>query len=152
MPVFKRILFPVSLTKISPHVVPYVALMGGKFDAEIHLLHVVRDLNAYVDSYVSQPSETDIKKFASSFEKESLIAAKKQLTNFKNKHLQNHQSIKEAVIAGKPYKKIMEYIESENIDLVIMGSGRNIQTNLFGSVADKVAKISNTPVMLIKTV
>ena len=49
---FNKILFPVHLSELSPKVAPYVATLARKFDAEIHLLHVAREFNHYIDVYV----------------------------------------------------------------------------------------------------
>ena len=54
-------------------------------------------------------------------------------------------------VAGTHYKEILGYVESEKIDLIIMGSGSPLQKMVFGSVADKVAKLSSVPVMLVKS-
>ena len=148
---FTRILFPVGLTEISPIVVPYVTSMAKKYTAEIHMLHIVRKMNFYADTYIRQTSKTDIKRHASNFEQERFTMAEKQLTALKDKFISDHPNTRLSVISGTHYKKIMEYAEEKSIDLIIMGSGRNIQTNLFGSVADKVAKMAKCPVMMVKT-
>jgi hypothetical protein len=58
-----------SLTDISPVVAPYVATVASRFGAKLHLLHVLRRFDWFVDTYVSQPSETDFKSIASDFER-----------------------------------------------------------------------------------
>jgi nucleotide-binding universal stress UspA family protein len=42
MHVFNKILFPVDLSYASPQIAPYVSVMATKFEAEVHLLFVVR--------------------------------------------------------------------------------------------------------------
>ncbi len=149
---FKTILFPVSLTKISPGVAPYAASLAQKYGANIHLLHVARELDYYVDAYISQPSETDIKRIASDFGKELTAGAEKRLEEFKNKYFHDFSSVVTAVRSGTHYKKILEYVEAQGIDLIVMGTGRGVLSAVFGSVTDKVAKLAPCPVMLIKTV
>jgi len=46
---FKKILFPVALTDISPVVAPYVATMIKRFGADLHLLHVRRRFDWFVE-------------------------------------------------------------------------------------------------------
>ena len=148
---FQNILFPVSLTDISPVVAPYVATVANRFGAKIHLLHVLRRFDWFVDTYVSQPSETDFKSIASDFEDQLLSRAQQTLAVFKDKHLKGLDITKSTVVAGTHYKEILSYVESEKIDLIVMGSGSPLQKAVFGSVADKVAKLSTAPVMLIKS-
>ena len=148
---FQNILFPVALTDISPVVAPYVATVVSRFGAKLHLLHVLRRFDWFVDTYVSQPSETDFKSIASDFEDQLLSRAQQTMEVFKNKHLRNLDIVKSTVVTGTHYKEILSYVESEKIDLIIMGSGSPLQKAVFGSVADKVAKLSPVPVMLVKS-
>ena len=148
---FQNMLFPVSLTDISPVVAPYAATVASRFGAKLHLLHVLRRFDWFVDTYVSQPSETDFKSIASDFEDQLLSRAQQTLEVFKDKHLKGLDIAKSTVVAGTHYKEILSYVESEKIDLIIMGSGSPLQKAVFGSVADKVAKLSTVPVMLIKS-
>ncbi len=149
---FQKILFPVSLTKISPKVAPYVVSMAKKYDAEIHLLHIARAMDQYVDTYIDQPSITEFKKLASNFEKELSTGAETRLSTFREKYFKGISNIKSTVLSGIHYKEIMKYVESNSMDLIIMGTGGGVYAAVFGSVADKVAKIAPVPVMLIKTV
>ena len=148
---FQNILFPVALTDISPVVAPYVDTVVSRFGAKLHLLHVLRRFDWFVDTYVSQPSETDFKSIASDFEDQLLSRAQQTLEVFKNKHLRDLDIVKSTVVVGTHYKEILGYVESEKIDLIIMGSGSPLQKAVFGSVADKVAKLSPVPVMLVKS-
>ena len=147
---FTRILFPVSLTEMSPVVVSYVTSMAEKYAAEIHMVHVVRKMTFYADSFAYQPSKTDIKSHVSNFEKDSLHIAEKQLKAFKEKFVDVRFGCKLHIECGTHYKRIIEYAEQNDIDLIVMGSGRNIHTHLFGSVADKVSKMAKCPVMMIR--
>ena len=54
---FKKILYPIALTDISPFIAPYVVTMATRFDAEVHLLHVLRRFDWFVDTYVEDPPE-----------------------------------------------------------------------------------------------
>ncbi len=148
---FQKILFPISLTDISPVVAPYVATMATRFGAKLHLLHVLRRFDWFVDTYVSQPSETDFKRIATDFEDQLLTRAQQTLEVFRNKHLKGLDIDRSTVVTGTHYKEILSYVESEKIDLIIMGSGSPLQKAVFGSVADKVAKLSPVPVMLVKS-
>lgn len=147
---YRTILFPVSLTPISPGVAQHVALMAKKFEAEIHLLHVLRRFDWFVDTYVSQPSETDFKQIATDFESEVMVQAKKKLSKFTQKHLEGLHIAKTSVVSGIHYKEVLAYVKTEPIDLIIMGAGNTIQKTVFGSVTEKVLKLAPVPVLLIK--
>jgi len=55
------------------------------------------------------------------------------------------------VLSGDIAEEILNYIESEGVDLVIMGThGRKgLEKIVFGSVAERVAKGSTAPVLLL---
>ena len=147
---FKRILYPVALTEISPKVAPYVVTLARQLDAHVHLLHVLRRFDWFVDTYISDPPEPDFKRIASDFESQVRSQAQQKLEAFKKKYLSEIQIANTAVVTGTHYKQIMEYVKSEGIDLIIMGTGTPLQKVMFGSVAEKVSKLATVPVMLVK--
>jgi len=147
---FKRILYPVALTEISPKIAPYVVTFARQLDAKVHLLHVLRRFDWFVDTYVSDPPEPDFKRIASDFESQVLSQAQQKLEAFHKKHLRDIQVAKTKVVSGTHYKQILNYVKSEGIDLIIMGTGTPLQKVMFGSVAEKVSKLATVPVMLVK--
>ena len=147
---FKRILYPVALTEISPKVVPYVVTMARQLGAQVHLLHVLRRFDWFVDTYVSDPPEPDFKRVASDFESQIFSQAQQKLKAFQQKYLSETQVANTAVVSGTHYKEILNYVKSERIDLIIMGTGTPVQKVIFGSVAEKVSRLAAVPVMLVK--
>lgn len=57
-----------------------------------------------------------------------------------------------AVQAGNPHQVILEYAESNDIDIVLMGThGRSgIDRQLLGSVTEKVIRMSDIPVVVVR--
>ncbi len=149
---FKTILYPVALTDISHKVAPYVVTLAKQLDAKVHLLHVLRRFDWFVDTYVSDPPEPDFKRIASDFESQIMAQAKQKLSAFQKRYLSDLQIANSTVVSGTHYKQILSYVESEGIDLIVMGTGSPLQKMMFGSVAEKVSKLATVPVMLIKAV
>jgi len=147
---FKTILYPIALTDISPKVVPYVVTMAKQLDAQVHLLHVLRRFDWFVNTYVSDPPEPDFKRIASDFESQVMQQAQQKLESFVKKHLKEIRIVKASVVSGTNYKRIIDYVNSEDIDLVIMGTGTTVQKVMFGAVAEKVSRLAPVPVMLVK--
>jgi nucleotide-binding universal stress UspA family protein len=148
---FKKILYPIALTDISLVVAPYVVTMAKQFDAEVHLLHVLRRFDWFVDTYVSDPPQPDFKRIASDFESQVLAQAKQKLDAFIKRHFKDIRIGRADVVSGTNYKQIIQYVDSEKIDLIIMGTGTTLQKVMFGAVAEKVSRLSTVPVMLIKS-
>ena len=147
---FKNILYPIALTEISPRVVPYVAMMARKFNAQVHLLHVLRRFDWFIDTYVSDPPKPDFKRIASDFESQVMQQAQQKLEAFKQKYLKDVRIASTDVVTGTHYKQILEYVDEKKIDLIIMGTGTTVLKIMFGSVTEKVSRLTDVPVMLVK--
>ncbi len=141
---FKRILFPVDLSESSTNIVPYVQTVAKKFESKIHILFAARVFEYFTSIYVPHPS-------INKFEKEIMEGAEKRLYEFLDEHFSEFPGAKIAVVAGDASEQILNYIEEHQIDLVIMGThGRKgMDKIIFGSVAERVVKISPVPVMVV---
>ena len=144
MKTFDKILFPVDLSESSDTIVPYVQLMGEKFQSRIYLLYVARVFQYFTEIYVPSPSIIQ-------FENEIINGAQKRLHEFAGKYFKTFKAIQTAVVSGDPAEMILQNIKEQDIDLVIMGThGRKgVEKILFGSVADRVVKTSHIPVMVV---
>lgn len=140
----KNILFPVDLSTASPKLVPYVKSMAEKYESEINLLFIARNLKYFADMYVPDPTIMTL-------EREVIQGAAKRLEEFKNKYFEGIKNVQTSVVHGDPAGEILEYINNNQVDLVIMGThGRKgLDKIVFGSVADRIVKASLVPVLLI---
>ena len=140
---FKKILFPVDLSEVSPQIVPYVREMAAKFHSEVHLVFVARILQHFTSIYVPHPS-------INKFEKELVEGAEKKLQEFTEEYFKD-TPCKAKVILGDAAQEVLNYVQSESIDLVIMGThGRKgLEHIIFGSVAERVVKQSPVPVLTV---
>jgi nucleotide-binding universal stress UspA family protein len=143
MQYFKKILFPVDLSEVSPKLVPYVKEMGATFGAEVHLLFVARILQHFASIYVPHPSIMN-------FEGEITRGAEKRLQEFVEEHF-GSDSCTARVVLGDPAEEIINYAQAEGIDLIIIGThGRKgLEHIIFGSVAERVVKKSQVPVLTV---
>ena len=140
----KKILFPLDLTENSSKILPYVLSISEKYNSIIYLLHVVQDLNKWGKLYVPHPS-MDV------FQNEAIEGAKKAMDKICENQLQSCPNFQKRVVSGDTVDEILKVIESEDIDLLIMGThGRKgLEHTIFGSVAEKVVKKSPAPVLII---
>jgi len=141
---FKRILFPVDLSESSEKIIPYIQTVAEKFESKIHILFAARVFEYFTSIYVPHPS-------INKFEKEIIEGAEKRLYEFVDEHFSEFPNTKTVVVAGDASEEIIHYIEDQHIDLVIMGThGRKgMDKIIFGSVAERVVKISPVPVMVV---
>ncbi|MGD8313422.1 MAG: universal stress protein [Syntrophobacterales bacterium] len=140
---YKKILFPVDLSEASPKIVPHVREMAAKFDAEVHLLFVARILQHFTSIYVPHPS-------VNKFETEIVKGAEKKLQEFTEEYFKD-VPCKARVVLGDAAEETLNYVRSEGIDLIVMGThGRKgLEHIIFGSVAERVVKKSQIPVLTV---
>ena len=143
---FKKILVPVDLSDLSPKLVPYVITMAEKFGSEIHLLFVARMFQYYRGIYVPHAA-------IENFQKIFVEGAEKKLQEFKEENFKKYPNIKITILNGYIPEEILKFIETERIDLVIIGThGRKgLEKVFFGSVADRVIRSSPVPVLVVNT-
>jgi nucleotide-binding universal stress UspA family protein len=141
----QKILFPIDLTDNSSKVFPYVLSLSEKYGSEICLLHVVEDFAKWVGGiYIPHiPLEQ--------YREDALNGAEKALGKVCEKQLQGCPSFQKKIVYGDPAQEILNAIESEKIDLVVMGThGRKgLEHVIFGSVARNVVRRSSVPVLTV---
>jgi nucleotide-binding universal stress UspA family protein len=144
MPEFKKILFPVDLSKVSAEIIPYVTTLARTFQADLHVLFVARIFKYYDTIYVPPVSIVE-------FEDKIVAGGQRRLDEFVAEHLKDCCVSFVKVIPGDPAEEIVRYIDAEGIDLVVMSThGRKgLDRVLFGSVANHVVTNSSVPVMTV---
>ncbi len=140
----KKILFPVDLSEVSPKIAPWVLDFAKRFNAEIHLLFVARGLNHFSSIYVKPI-------LIGNFEAEIVKGAETKIEEFANTYFEKYPVCKTRVVVGDAAEEILRYAESGKTDLIIIGThGRKgLDRILFGSVAERVIKMSPVPVLSI---
>ena len=140
----KKILFPLDLTENSSKILPYVLSISEKYNSIVYLLHVVQDLNKWGKLYVPHPSMDKL-------QNEANEAARKAMDTVGEYQLQCCPNFQNKFVSGDAADEILKVLESEDIDLLIMGThGRKgLEHVIFGSVAEKVVKKSPVPVLSI---
>ncbi len=141
----KRILYPIDFSECSYQVLPYVLYVAEKYDAEIYLLYVVDDLRQFAGMHVPHTSISD-------FIEQAMVESEKMLDKICDEHLQSCPNFQRRLVMGDPRVEIFKMVESEKIDLVIMGSHsrRGLERIIFGSVAEYVVKNASVPVLTVK--
>jgi nucleotide-binding universal stress UspA family protein len=140
----KKLLFPVDLSGVSSKIASSVIALAEKLDAEIHIVHVAATLEEIAGLYGPAPALVD-------FEKQVVKGAERELEKFEQNFFRDYPKKKRVVLQGDPVEGLIEYIRTEKIDLVVMGThGRKgADKILFGSVADQMVKNSPVPVMTV---
>jgi nucleotide-binding universal stress UspA family protein len=140
----KKILFPCDLTENSSKILPYVLSLCEKYNSMIYLLHVVQDLHKWGKVYIPHGS-------MDTFQKEAVEGAEKALDKVCEEQLESCPNFQRRVVSGDAAMEILKTIETEEIELVVMGThGRKgLEHIVMGSVAENVVRKSPVPVMTV---
>lgn len=144
MPEVKKILFPLELSSISHSIVPWASLTAKRFEAELHVLHVVPSLDYWSVAYASEhlSADGDI----------GLIrTAQTKLAEFCLEQFPSNEQPIQAVVSGHPPAEIIKYAQEQGMDLLLMGTHgrRGLDRAVFGSVMDRVLRHSPVPVLCV---
>ena len=140
----ERILFPSELREYSLKILPFAISMSEKYNSTLYLLHVIEDISKWGGFYIPHIS-LDL------YQKEAVEAAEKFMDKICRKQMQGCPNFVRKILTGDPATEILKTIDTEAIDLVIMGTHgyKGLEHMIFGSVAEKVVKKSPVPVLTI---
>jgi nucleotide-binding universal stress UspA family protein len=135
--VYDRILVPLDGSESAEMALPYAEAIAAKFKSEITLISVVEseniDAKHLYRSYLDHAAEIVMRELKEWEAREGVV-------------------VRDELISGKPANVIIEYATEHKESLIVMAShgssGRGAW--LLGSVAAKILRASDTPVLLVK--
>jgi len=140
----QKILWPTDFSKNAAQALPLVTSLAEKYQAEIHILYVLKDYPAFGASY-GQYDPDDYQKMKD-WEKQF---AESRLDEICEKFLNACPLYIRHIRIGEPAKEILKMIQQEGIDIVVMASRGSESHFDFGSVADRVIKCTDKPIVII---
>lgn len=140
----KNILLPTDLSEASLSAAEYAFDLAGKYNARVHILHVLEKTPPILTIRSLDLSEEKIVK---SIEKE----AKESLKKIIERIADDEADIVSVIVKGIDHEEIVKYSKEQKIDMIVIAThGRTgIMYTLLGSVAEKVIRYSKCPVLVI---
>jgi nucleotide-binding universal stress UspA family protein len=141
----ERILLPTDLSECSERARSYACELAKRFEAELHLLHVVQPISLPGYGGPVPGSLSD-----ELFHPEE--GARRELEGWNGPAFEHAKRVVRSVITGTPFVEIVRYARNQNIDLIVMGThGRSgLAHALLGSVTEKVVRKSPCPVLTVR--
>jgi len=138
---YKDILVPTDGSPAATAAIEHAVDLAKTYDATIHALYVV-DASAF--SSIEAGSELVI----DALDEEGQRAVE-EVTDAA---AEAGVDIETHVVSGTAYRRILDYIDSEDVDLVVMGThGRSgVERFLLGSVTERVVRTADVPVLTIR--
>ena len=137
------ILLPTDFSEPSLTATRYGLEMAKRFDARLHLLHVIVDPVLYLPMFESFP-----------------LPAREEFEEYAQTRLEAWIlpedtagcEIERSWVHGRPFVETLRYAREREIDLIVIGThGRGIAKHLLmGSVAEKVVRKACCPVLTVR--
>jgi nucleotide-binding universal stress UspA family protein len=142
---FQRILVPIDFSQYSDEILAYALEMARKFDASIDLIHIIPNMDYFTpyESFMAAENIVAVQKGVEGEVEKDLDEVAQKLPGI---------TVKKVIRTGVAFVEILDYVKSEGIDLIIMGTrGRGgLEHIIIGSVAEKVLRKSPCPVLTIR--
>lgn len=149
MPKIQKIVCPVDFSNCAQQALNYAQELAKQFDAELSIVHAYEDPAAYVtpmpmSGYVGPGAEL-------------LLELRKQLEvrleETKQEMLRRGARVRTELLEGTPYRVVLDWAKEWKADLIVIGThGHTGLTHaLLGSVTERVVRMSECPVLTIRT-
>jgi nucleotide-binding universal stress UspA family protein len=143
----QKILFPTDFSRCAEQALAHAVFLAEKYDAEIHVLHVVtlfKDQPGILSNEITETEET-IRKFEDIAEKQL-----NKVVDSKGSDDMKIITVTKREVSAAP--AILEYVSDNDIDLIVMGTHgrRGLGHLLLGSAAEEVVRLAACPVFTIR--
>jgi len=140
---YKRILIPLDGSPLAEQALPHAVAQAKHFQAELILLRVVEPF-----AHVRGVSLADLERIR----QQTRTWTREYLERIATDIQQEEISVQKVTVEGHPHTGIAEYAESNQVDLIVMSTrGQSgLSRWLMGSVADRVVRGANVPVLLVR--
>ncbi|KTG09589.1 hypothetical protein AUR64_13025 [Haloprofundus marisrubri] len=141
---YDTILVPTDGSEAATQALDHALLLAAAMDASVHALHVV---NAEPDETAGATDNRDAEEVVDTLRR----FGERTLDAVSDRSESETTSVETALRTGVPHDEILAYADEQGVDLVVMGTqGRSgLQRYLLGSVAERVVRLANCPVMAV---
>ncbi|MCX6004629.1 MAG: universal stress protein [Chloroflexi bacterium] len=145
---YKKILVPLDGSLLAECVIPHIKTIAKAANSRVELISVAEPIEIPTRGKIAL-SDDDLKQINTDAQKD----LHNYLTSIRNRLKRSGIEARSVVLTGNPAEILVDYVGSNDIDLIIMAThGRSGITKWFwGSIAEKVLRAVNVPVLLIKT-
>ncbi|RQG99639.1 universal stress protein [Natrarchaeobius oligotrophus] len=146
---YDTILVPTDGSPVAETAIEHAVDLAATYDADVHALYVV-DLDAMgVAVGAEQIDRFRQGDFGDLPELEQ--RARDAVSGVSRRAADRDVDVTEAIVAGSPHRKIADYADDNDVDLIVMGSaGRGgVRRVLLGSVAERTLRTTDIPVLVV---
>ena len=140
----KTILVPSDFSDCSDEALRYGLELARRFDAELHLLHVVQD--PVTQPWAAEGFSVPLFEVVEQWQKQAVERLRASVP------AADQARVTVACVIATPYAEILDYAAANDVDLIVMGThGRGAVAHLLmGSVAERVVRTAPCPVLTVR--
>ena len=142
---YSKILVPTDFSESAKYALPFAVDLAIKYQACLHVLHVVEPIVAPVDFAWGTYSYPDIEKQLSGYVDESLAKIMEE-------QIPTQIESDSSSLHGKPWREIVSFAKEQGMDLIVMATHglSGFSHALYGSTAEKVVRKAHCPVLIVR--
>lgn len=144
---YDRLLLPTDMSAGIEDATEHAIDAAKRYDAELHVLYVVD-----VETYSSYSGDEYVHEFEG-LETALEQAGQEAVDAIVERATSEEIDVESVLRHGVPHEEILDYAEKADIGLTVVGSKHRTgeYRQLLGSVAERVARLSERPVTIVKT-
>jgi nucleotide-binding universal stress UspA family protein len=138
------ILVPSDFSDCSDEALRYGLELARRFDAELHLLHVVQD--PVTQPWAAEGFSVPLFEIVDEWKNQAAERLRAMVPEA------DRPRVRVACVVATPYTEILDYAAAHRIDLIVMGThGRGGVTHmLLGSIAERIVRRAPCPVLTVR--
>jgi nucleotide-binding universal stress UspA family protein len=150
-----RILCATDFSEPSDRAIEYASAVARRFEAELLLVNVLDSMppiiSPHVGSAVTTVSPVVDQQSILEYQKSQLESSAKKLDQLSEQIKRPGVKVRKRVLEGKPSDEIVALAHAEDVDLIVIATHGQSgwRRFLFGSVADKVIRSAECPVLSV---
>ena len=144
---YDRLLLPTDMSPGVDRAIDHAIDAATRYDAELHVLYVVD-----AEAYSSYPGDEYVHEFEG-LEGALENAGRDAVDEIAERATAADLSTVTEIRHGVPHEEIIDYAEEADVGLTVIGSKHQSEEyrRLLGSVAERVARLAERPVTIVKT-
>ncbi|WP_440769620.1 universal stress protein [Natronorubrum sp. DTA28] len=144
---YDRILLPTDMSPGVDRAIDHAIDAATRYDAELHVLYVVD-----ADAYSSYPGDEYVHEFEG-LERALEQAGRDAVDEIADRTGEAAVPTETEIRHGVPHEEILAYADEADVGLTVLGSKHRSgeYRRLLGSVAERVAHMTERPVTIVKT-
>jgi nucleotide-binding universal stress UspA family protein len=145
----RKVVTPIDFSDNSKLIADSAGFIAGRFGADLDLVFVVQNFDAYSGFFVPQLQVPNLEEELVAGAEEKMVEFLSELTD--EFHNLGVGSVASKVLMGDVGEQIVSYAGEIGADMIVMGTHgyKGLEKVMFGSVADKVVRSSLCPVLTI---